>query len=282
MLENFLQLIRLRNQVGTFLLLLPSLWAIVLASHGSPSIKLLVIFSVGAFVMRSAGVVVNDLADQTFDRQVARTRNRPLASGVLTGYQALLFLFALLIFAAGLLWFLNPLAVWLSPIALILAVLYPFTKRVFHLPQFFLGLAFGWGVVMAWAATRNQLDLSVWLLYGATVFWAIAYDTIYALQDREDDRRVGIKSSALLFGSKVWIAVGLALGGMLIFLLMAGTQEGLGPIYYGVLAGTAGFFSHQVWRLRQDLLPPEAFSLFRQHIWAGSAILVGIWAGSFY
>lgn len=261
--------------------MLPSLWALVLASEGKPSPHLLLIFAIGAFLMRSAGVIINDLADCSFDRQVERTKNRPLVSGTLSPLQAFCAASLLLLCATSLLFFLNRLVALLSPIALILAIFYPFTKRFFHIPQFFLGLAFGWGAVMAWAATRNELDLPVWLLFGATVCWALAYDTIYALQDREDDIQVGIKSSATLFGPFVWLAVGLTLIGMIGLLGMAGWQESLNPTFYAVLAGIAGFLSQQVWRLRQKVSSPEAFSMFKQHIPVGIIILGGIWIGTF-
>ena len=273
-------LIRLRNQTGTLLLLLPSLWALVLASDGSPSPWLLLIFSLGSFVMRSAGVIMNDLADQSFDRQVARTKTRPLASGVLHPRNALLFLAGLLGVAVFLLTFLNPLTIWLSPIALGLAALYPFTKRFLQVPQFFLGLAFGWGAVMAWAATRNQLNLSAWLLFAATICWALAYDTIYALQDQEDDIQVGVKSSAILFGSRVWLAVGVIEIVMIMFLGIAGWVEHLNLAFYGGLAGLAGFLSQQVWRLRSEVSPSEAFAMFKQHVGVGVVILAGIWLGT--
>lgn len=275
-----IQLIRLPNQSGTWLLMLPTLWALLLASNGRPAPRLLVIFALGAFLMRSAGVVLNDLADRSFDRQVERTRHRPLASGALSVPAAVSTAVALTGLAAGLLVFLNPLARWLSPGAFILAAVYPLSKRVLHVPQVILGMAFGWGVLMAWAAVRDRLDLEVWLLYAATVLWAVAYDTIYALQDREDDRRIGVRSSALLFGSWTWLAVGTAAGGMLLLLALCGWRAGLGGAFYAVLAGIAGFLGQQVWRLRDPEVPPAlAFAMFKQHIWVGWAVLGGIWAG---
>lgn len=281
LIESLASLIRLRNQTGTLLLLLPSLWALVLASGGTPSPWLLVIFTLGALVMRSAGVIMNDLADQSLDRQVTRTKTRPLASGDLHSTQALIFLTVLLIIAVGLLVSLNTLTIWLSPIAFGLAAFYPFTKRFFHIPQFFLGLAFGWGAVMAWTATRNQLDLSVWLLFAATICWALAYDTIYALQDREDDTQVGIKSSAIFFGSNVWIAVGIFEVLMILFLGLAGWLEHLNLAYFGGLAGLAGFLSQQVLRLREEISPSDAFIMFKQHVGVGCVVLAGMWLGTF-
>ncbi len=261
------------------LLMLPTLWALVLASHGQPPISLLIIFVVGSFLMRSAGVVINDLADRSFDRQVDRTRMRPLASGELGAPEAFATATALVLMAASLLVFLNQLTILLSPVALLLAALYPFTKRIIQLPQAVLGIAFGWGVVMAWAAVRNSLDNQVWLLYATTVSWAVAYDTIYALQDRADDARIGVKSSAILFGARAWIAVGISLSGMLILLTVTGWLVGIGPAFYVMLAAVAGFLTRQVWKLRGPLEPATAFALFKQHVWVGWAILGGIWLG---
>lgn len=273
------QVIRLSNQSGTLLLVLPPLWALVLAAEGRPSVSLVSIFVAGSFLMRSAGVVLNDLADRSFDRQVTRTRTRPLASGALSVREALATVGVLVTLAAGLVLCLNWLVMLLSPGALLLAAVYPFSKRFLSLPQVVLGLAFGWGVVMAWAAVRNSLDPSVWLLYGSTICWVIAYDTIYALQDREDDARIGLKSSALLFGPWTWVAVALALSLMLCLLGIAGWWAGLGPAFYGVLAAVGGFLSQQVMRLRRPISSDLAFTLFKQHIWVGWAILLGIWIG---
>ena len=260
--------------------MLPCLWALVLASGGRPPILLVVLFIAGSFIMRSAGVIINDLADRSFDRQVTRTQTRPLASGVLRPWHAVLVLGVLLAGAVSLLFFLNPLAIRLGPVALGLATIYPFTKRFFRVPQLFLGLAFGWGAVMAWAAIRHQLDPAAWLLFTATICWALAYDTIYALQDVEDDRRIGVNSSAILFGSYVWIAVGTAETAMLGLLATAGWLENLNVAFYGGLAGVAGFLSQQVLRLRGTVSPPEAFAMFKQHVGVGLVILIGTWAGT--
>lgn len=272
-------LIRLTNQSGTLLLMLPTLWALVLASQGHPSFGLLAIFAAGSFLMRSAGVVMNDLADRSIDRQVERTRLRPLASGALGVPEALATIIVLVALATWLLTFLNRLTIMLSPVAFLLAAVYPFSKRAVQLPQAVLGLAFGWGTVMAWAAVRNSLEIPVWLLYAATILWAVAYDTIYALQDREDDARIGVKSSAILFGTRTWLAVGIALGGMLTLLGLTGWLVGLGPVFYGTLAAVGGFLSQQVWKLRGPVCPVLAFAMFKQHIWIGWAILAGISAG---
>ena len=243
-------LIRLRNQSGTWLLMLPSLWSLVLATHGRPPIALLAVFVLGAFVMRSLGVVFNDLADRHFDKHVARTSDRPLADGRLAPRQALLVALILTICAALLVLTLNPLTTLLSPIALFLAAIYPFSKRWIHIPQAVLGVAFGWGVDHGLGSfARNDRPAGM-VLFGATICWAIAYDTIYALQDREDDRRIGVKSSALFFGDAVPAAVGLFLGGMVVCLVSAGQRSGLRMEYYLVLALLAGLFWWQVRRLK--------------------------------
>ena len=259
--------------------MLPTLWTLVLASRGKPPAELVIIFAAGSFLMRSAGVVLNDMADRSIDRHVTRTQRRPLASGLLGLPEAIATLIVLVALTVGLLAFLNPFAVLLSPVALLLAALYPFSKRYIHLPQAVLGLAFGWGVIMAWAAVRNTLEAPVWLIYGATICWAIAYDTTYALQDRADDTRLGLKSSAILFGSWVWLAVGAFLIGMLLLLGLAGWMLNLGAVFYATLAAVGGFLSQHVLKLRGSVTGPLAFAMFKQHVWVGWAILAGIWGG---
>lgn len=274
-----LRLIRLRSQTGTLLLALPSLWSLVLAERGLPSARLVIIFLAGSFLMRSAGVIVNDLADRSFDRHVTRTKTRPLASGELSPAQAWALLAILLLTAAGLLLFLNDLTRWLAPVAVLLSALYPFCKRVIHIPQAVLGIAFGWGAIMAWAASRGTIDTPAWLLFAATVAWAIAYDTIYALQDRDDDRRIGVKSAALFFGSLTWMAVGMALGVMLILLGASGQLTDIGGMYYLALIGVGLFFASQIRTLQGTVSPSEASVMFHSHVWAGLVILAGLIAG---
>ncbi|GKS57319.1 4-hydroxybenzoate octaprenyltransferase [Nitrospira sp.] len=229
--------------------------------------------------MRSAGVILNDLADRRIDRQVARTRTRPLASGELTVPQALAALGALLAAAAGLLSLLPPLARWLSLIAVALAAAYPLAKRILPIPQAVLGIAFGWGGIMAWAAVREQLDLSAWIVFLSTVCWAVAYDTIYALQDRDDDRRIGVKSSALFFRDHTWIAVGICEMGLVIGLTLVGWRTGAGQGLYAGLLGTGVFLAWQAWRVRSIREGQEAFRLFAQHVWVGGILLAGIALG---
>jgi 4-hydroxybenzoate polyprenyltransferase len=277
--SNVSRLIRLSNQTGTWLLLLPTLWALVLSQRGWPPWRLLVIFIMGSFLMRSAGVVVNDLADRPFDRHVARTRERPLASGELTAGHALVVLGTLLTLAALLVLQLNPLTIRLSPLALFLAALYPFAKRVVHLPQAMLGIAFGWGTIMAWTASRGTVDSAAWLLFGATICWAVGYDTIYALQDIEDDRRIGVRSSALYFRDRTWLAVACAFAMMLALLGLAGSMAGIGWSFYGVLGAVGLWCSKQVNEIRRPILPARAFELFQEHTWIGTTILAGFYLG---
>lgn len=279
-IRSFANLIRLSNQTGTLLLLLPTLWSLFLASQGRPSTELLIIFILGSFVMRSAGVIMNDLADRSFDGQVERTRHRPLVSGQLQPKHALVFLGLLLAIAVWLLSFLNPLSWLLSPVALLLAALYPFCKRLLHIPQLILGLAFGWGGIMAWAAVGNELQTGAWLLFGATACWAIVYDTIYAIQDREDDRKIGVKSSAILFGSYTWLWVGIFVSFMLLFLSLAGEVSHLGREYFVSLAMIAILMGYQVILLRSTITSEKALKLFKQHRWVGMIVLAGILLGS--
>jgi 4-hydroxybenzoate polyprenyltransferase len=273
------RLIRLRSQTGTALLVLPTLWSLVIASHGMPPLRLVAIFVAGSFLMRSAGVILNDLADQEFDREVTRTKMRPLASGELSRATAWLLLTILLAAAGSLVLWLDPLVLELAPAAVGLAALYPFSKRWLHVPQAMLGVAFGWGTVMAWAGVRGRLDVAAWCLFAATAAWAIGYDTIYALQDRQDDSRIGVKSAVLFFGSSTWLAVGAALCTMLVLLGTAGWLAEIGWPYYAGLAGVGIFFARQVAELRRPVDPPRAFALFRAHVWAGVIILTGAVAG---
>lgn len=269
-------LIRLRNQSGTLLLLWPSLWALWMATGGIPSWSHLAIFCAGAFLMRSAGVVLNDLTDRKVDRLVARTKVRPLADGRLSPSHALLVLVVLLAIAATLLMFLPPITWGLGVIAVALAAAYPWAKRVIAIPQAMLGIAFGWGAIMAWAAVRHRVDAPAWILFLATIFWAIAYDTIYALQDREDDQHIGVRSSAILFGQAAWIAVLCCEAALVACVAAAGLLTGGGIGLYSTLFGVGIFFVWQALQTRGTVAPARAFTLFQQHVWVGLAILIGI------
>lgn len=282
-----LDLIRWTKPYGTLLVLAPTLWSLVIAAEGLPPLKLIVIFSLGSFLMRSAGCVINDIADRRFDGHVERTKTRPLPSGRLTIRQALAVFILLSAAAFTLLWWLNPLTRLLSVAAMTLAVLYPFTKRFFNLPQLFMGIAFGWGAVMAWTAVRNTIEAPVILIFLANLCWAIAYDTIYALMDQEEDARIGVRSSALLFGKNTWLAAGALFGLSSFFLVLLGASAHLGLIYYLSVIAVTAWFSYQVLLLRHSassadgggLDRPKTFLLFKSHAGVGLVLLIGILLG---
>ncbi len=273
------ELIRLRNQTGTLLLLFPTLWALVLAAGGRPPLSLTLIFITGTFLMRSAGVTINDWWDRDMDRHVDRTRNRPLAAGRLPPAAAMALFMLLSLFAAGLASFLNPLALALAPIGLLLAVFYPLAKRVLPIPQAVLGMAFGWGAIIAWAAVRNEIGWPALGIFIATICWAIGYDTIYALQDRDDDSRAGIRSSALFFGRRVWLVVLLVLIAMTLVMALVGVALSLALPFYVALFGAALWFGYQAQQIKKGVSSRNALALFKQHVWIGALILGGIWGG---
>ncbi|MBE7414168.1 MAG: 4-hydroxybenzoate octaprenyltransferase [Deltaproteobacteria bacterium] len=235
-------LIRLPRQQGTLLLLWPTMWSLFIASGGRPGLNLLLIFTAGTFLMRSAGCAINDIADRNFDPFVERTRTRPLASGRLKVKEAALVFAALSLAAFALVLQLDRLTILLSFAGLALAGAYPFVKRVSHFPQVVLGMAFGWGAVMAWSAARGEVGAAALFIFLANIFWSTAYDTIYALMDRDDDLRVGVKSTAIFFGESVhkalfalYILFALALGA-------AGALSGLGAVFFSGLAVSLALF----------------------------------------
>ena len=268
-------LIRLPKQYGTLLLMMPTLWSLVLASDGMPSLELLLVFALGSFVMRSAGCIINDIADRHFDPFVSRTMDRPIASGRLTVIEAQIVLGVLLLVAFVLVMRLNWLAIALSPIGLVLAILYPYTKRYLPFPQCFLGLAFGWGAIMAWAAVRNTLELPVYLIFLANIFWATAYDTLYAIPDKEDDLKLGLKSTAILFGRHAWWLVGLLLAGFLGSLILVGWVVRLNFIYYLYLLIVGWYCLYQTWMIKRLQDRQTAFALFKSHVGVGFFLLSG-------
>jgi len=275
-IKAIIDLIRLDKQYGTLLLMMPTLWSLFLASSGRPSIRHLLIFIFGSFVMRSAGCVINDMADRNLDRYVERTRERPLAAGRLKISDAVVVLFVLLLIALLLVMMLNRLTILLSFVALFLTAMYPLTKRYVQMPQLFLGAAFGWGAVMAWAAVRNEVTLPPFLIFLATLFWATGYDTIYALMDKEDDMKIGIKSAAILFGDYVDIALALFFLITIAILFIIGILTGLGHIYmFSVLLIAIGF-SYQVLQIRRGMDRIGLFRLFKSHVWIGVIVLIGI------
>jgi 4-hydroxybenzoate polyprenyltransferase len=277
-LDAYERLVRLDKPIGALLLLWPTLWAVWLASEGRPHLGIVLVFILGTFLMRSAGCALNDYADREFDPHVERTRGRPLAAGEIRPREALAVAAALAAAAFALVLFLNPLAIALSFAGLAIAVLYPFTKRFFALPQAMLGVAFGFGIPMAYAAVQQQLPLECWLLFAANFFYAFAYDTEYAMVDRDDDARIGIRTSALTLGR--WdVPVVLACYALMLALLAAeGLLLGLAWPYYAGLAAAAGMMVHH-WRLIRERTREGSFQAFLHNNWVGAAVFVGIFFG---
>ena len=274
-LPQFIELMRLNRPIGIFLLLLPTYWALWLAAEGWPSIKNFIIFTLGVIIMRSAGCVINDYADREVDGFVERTANRPLATGAIAHKEAIA-LFLLLCGAALLLVLLtNPLTVGLSLVALVLAASYPFMKRYTYLPQVVLGAAFGWAVPMAFAAELNQVPKEAWLVYVATLIWTVAYDTMYAMVDREDDLQVGIKSTAILFGEADRMIIGILQGLAILIMLMLTRHFQLGGWYLSGVAVAALLFVYQQYLIRERL-PSHCFRAFLNNNWVGVVIFAGI------
>ncbi len=274
-LWEYCLLTRLHKPIGTLLLLWPTLWALWLASGGFPSARLLLTFCLGTLLMRSAGCAVNDYADRDFDPHVERTRQRPLAAKRIRGREALLVAGVLSLLAYLLILDLNALTRELSVVALALAASYPFTKRFFVLPQAYLGVAFGFGIPMAYAAVLGRVPAEGWVLLLANIAWTIAYDTEYAMVDREDDRRIGIRTSALFFGRRDLLAVALFHLLALTILGLLGLQAGLRWPYYLGLAGAAGLAARQVWRIR-GRARAACFEAFNNNNWLGAAVFLGL------
>ena len=274
-LGDYARLMRLDKPIGIFLLLWPTLWALMIASEGHPDQKVLLIFVLGVVLMRSAGCVINDYADRHIDRHVSRTQNRPLTSGRVTTREAKFLFLGLCLLAFVLVLQLNSLTMLLSIVGVLLAAIYPFMKRVTHLPQVFLGAAFGWSVPMAFAAQTGAVPQIAWLMFLATLLWATAYDTLYAMVDREVELVLGIKSTAILFGDSDRQIVGLIQVMVLLCLLMIGRQAEMGGIYYlGVLlAGALVVYQQYLIRFRTR---EGCFQAFLNNNWFGMVVFLGI------
>jgi len=274
-LRDYVSLMRLDKPIGIFLLLWPTLWALLIASEGHPDPKVLLVFVVGVVLMRSAGCVINDYADRDIDRHVSRTQNRPLTAGRLNSFDALLIFTLLCVAALALVLQLNRLTQLLSVVGVALAASYPFMKRVTHLPQVYLGAAFGWAVPMAFAAQTNSVPPIAWLMFTATVLWATAYDTMYAMVDREDDLVLGIKSTAILFGEADRKMIALLQAMLLITLVMIGYQAQLGLPYYAGLLGAGCFSLYQLYLIKyRDR--EGCFRAFLNNNWFGASVCAGI------
>jgi 4-hydroxybenzoate polyprenyltransferase len=271
----YLQLIRFDRPIGTLLLLWPTLWALWIAADGVPSMKLLLIFSLGTLLMRSAGCAVNDLADRELDGSVTRTRGRPLVIGAISPNEALMVSATLALLAFVLVLFTNTLTILLSFAGACLAACYPFMKRYTHLPQLVLGAAFSWGIPMAFAAVTNTLPPELWLIFVANLLWTVAYDTEYAMVDREDDLRVGIKSTAILFGELDRHIVGALQVMALLALLLTGQRFELGWVYFASVAAAGSLFAYQQLLIRARK-PEDCFKAFLNNNWVGAAVFVGL------
>ena len=274
----YAHLIRLDKPIGTLLLLWPTLWALWLASGGFPEWHLLIIFTLGTFLMRSAGCAINDYADQDFDRHVLRTKDRPITSGKISGKEALMVAGALALVAFLLIQPLNALTKELSFFALAVAILYPFTKRFFAIPQAILGIAFGFGIPMAYAAVLDFIPLEAWVLFIGNIFWAIAYDTAYAMVDRDDDLRLGLRTSAITFGRFDVIAIAVSYGVLF-----------LSQVWVAQLANISNYFwlgwclalACAVYHLKlvSTRKREECFKAFRHNNWLGGFLFLGILLG---
>lgn len=274
-LDHYRKLMRLDKPIGILLLLWPTLWGLWLAAGGVPDINILVIFVLGTVLMRSAGCVVNDYADRKIDPHVARTKNRPLATGVVSSKEALLLAAGLSLCAFLLILPLNRLTLVLAVFALFLAASYPFTKRFFAMPQAYLGVAFSFGIPMAFAAQTGELPSLVWLLMAANLLWVVAYDTEYAMVDRADDLKIGIKTSAITFGRFDVAGIMLCHALFLGIMLGIGLLQKLGIAYYAGLVAAAGLIAYQ-YRLIHGREPACCFKAFLHNNWVGAVVFAGI------
>jgi len=273
--SRYWRLMRLHRPIGIWLLLWPTLWALWIASAGRPDAKVFLILVLGTIVVRSAGCVINDFADRKIDPHVARTADRPLATGEVAPAEALLLFGALMVIGLGLVLTLNRLTVTFAVAGAVLTVLYPFTKRFLSTPQFVLGVAFSWGVPMAFAATVGDVPRVGWLLFLATVIWVVVYDTQYAMTDRPDDVKIGVRSTAILFGEldRAFIA-GLQVL-LLASLVLVGRSAAMGPWYYGGLCAGALFCLYQAYLIKErDIV--QSFRAFLNNAWFGAAVFAGI------
>jgi 4-hydroxybenzoate polyprenyltransferase len=274
-LRQYWKLVRGDRPIGVLLLLWPTWWALWLAADGVPPWWTLFVFTAGVWLTRSAGCVINDYADRWLDPQVERTRDRPLATGAVSGREALLVFAVLMLAAFALVLTMNRLTVWLSVVGLFLAASYPYLKRYTYLPQVYLGLAFGWGIPMAFAAVQGEVPPVAWVLYGANILWATAYDTWYAMVDREDDLRAGSKSTAILFGDLDLVIQGVLYALVFIALYLVGRQAGLG-MYYWASVGVAIVLVVSQFVMARHRERAACFRAFLHNNWVGAAIFAGL------
>jgi 4-hydroxybenzoate polyprenyltransferase len=275
---SYAYIIRLDKPIGTLLLLWPTLWALWLASSGVPDVSILLIFTVGTFLMRSAGCAINDYADRDFDRHVKRTQSRPVTSGKISGKEAVAVAGVLAFLAFLLIQPLNVFTKQLSVLALLVAFIYPFTKRFFAMPQAILGIAFGFGIPMAYAAILDFIPLEAWILFIGNIFWAIAYDTAYAMVDRDDDLRLGLRTSAITFGRYDVIAIAMSYGALFISQLWVAQLASLSNYFLlGWFAALACALYHL--KLVSTRNRESCFKAFRHNNWLGGFLFLGIMLG---
>ena len=274
-LLGLIELTRINKPIGSLLLLWPTYWALWIAASGIPDLNILIVFTLGVFLMRSAGCVINDFADRKVDGKVKRTSNRPLVTGIISTKEALTLFGALLFLSLMLVITMNWLTIGLSFVAVALAASYPFMKRYTHLPQVVLGAAFGWSIPMAFAAQSNELPLVCWLLFGANLAWTVAYDTFYAMIDRDDDLKIGVKSTAILFGRFDRAIIGLLQLTTIGLLVIIGLQLSMSIYYYGSLVIAALLFTQQQYRTAQ-FNRDACFKAFLANNRVGAVIFVGI------
>ncbi|MCT9074671.1 4-hydroxybenzoate octaprenyltransferase [Cupriavidus gilardii] len=270
----YARLVRIDKPIGTLLLLWPTLWALWMAAGGPPPWPIFWIFVAGTFLMRSAGCAMNDWADRDFDKHVKRTRERPLTAGRIQPWEALAVAGTLAVLAFLLILPLNALTKWLSVVAVIVAATYPFFKRFFAIPQAYLGIAFGFGIPMAFAAVQEQVPPVAWLMLLANVFWSVAYDTAYAMVDRDDDLLIGMKTSAITFGRFDVAAIMICYAGFLALMALAGSMLGLGwPYWLGLAAAAATALYHYTLIRGRDRM--QCFAAFRHNNWLGAWVFAG-------
>jgi len=276
----YVHLTRLNRPIGILLLLWPTLWAVWIASNGHPAWFIVLIFTLGTVLMRSAGCVINDYADRDIDKDVRRTKDRPITSGKVKTREALLLAMSLALFSFILILPLNLLTLWLSVPAVFLAASYPYTKRFLAIPQAYLGIAFGFGIPMAFAATLGEVPPVAWVLLLSNIFWCIAYDTEYAMVDRDDDIHLDIHSSALFFGKYDVVAVMSCYAVALALLAVAGQMVGLGMVYFVGLLAAAGIALYH-YRLIKDRSREKCFAAFLHNNWFGAVVFAGV-AGDYF
>lgn len=280
-LTAFAHLTRINRPIGTYLVMWPTLWALFIAGEGLPQVKLILIFITGCFLMRSAGCVINDFADRKIDGHVLRTQDRPLATGRVTSKEALVLFVLLLLLSFALTLLTNWQTLALTPLGLLLAASYPFMKRYTHFPQVVLGMAFSWGIPMAFTAQTTQLPKEVWLIFAANLAWTVAYDTMYALEDREDDLKIGVKSTAIFFGRFDLLAIGFFQLAALVLLWLTGKAFNLGAIYFYLgLGGMAAFFVYQQGLIKDRKRGPCLAAFLNNHyagMWLFGCLVLDYW-----